>query len=871
MTGSGRRALSQTRQWLAWLMAFVLVVSSVCSFLSLQPAEAAGGQNVEDDEWSLTIMHTNDTHSHLDDIARRATLIRQVRDEVPHAVLLDAGDVFSGTLYFTKWQGQADLDFMNALKYDLMTFGNHEFDKGSKVLADFIRGARFPFVSSNVEVTEDHDLGPLVQTEATVEPGKIHRIVTKEIDGETVGFIGLTTEDTRVISSPSQETRFHDVVQSAREAVDQLTQQGIDKIVVVTHIGYEADRQLAKQVEGIDVIVGGHSHTKLEQMAVVGPDHAPTLIVQTGANGENLGRLDVVFDKAGRVLVDRSQYRLLPVEGVAEDPEIKARIDTYKAELDQFRNEVVGRTAVSLDGERAHVRTQETNLGNLIADSMRWKANRLAQEASGKLADMAITNGGGIRASIQEGPITLGDVLTVMPFGNTLAVADLTGAQVVEALENGVSQVNLDSPGDSAGRFPQVSGLNITWDPAQPAGKRIVSVQVEQADGTEEPIRLDKTYRVVTNGFMLNGGDGYATFLEASYREDLGYADYEVLIEYIVHLMEETKGPIHPRTEGRIAIGSKDELPPSDGQAIVRVAGKDRYATSIALSEHIQDHSLDAVILASGRDFPDAMAGGTLVQSLNGTVLLFDPKAKRLNPALVDTVQRVLKPNGRIVLLGGPQVIPATVEQQVKQAFQASSFDVERVYGKNRQETAVKVAAYVNPSPREVFLVSGNAFADALSIVPYANQHGIPVLLNRSGKGLDAVVEAYLTKQKVKKVTIVGGPQAVPGAVTKQLINKGIAFERTYGQNRFATSLAVAEKYHPPAERTAIVNGLNYPDGLSVSRFAYDHEMPVLLSLRDQLPPDVQQYVKQSGTRQFTLVGGPHVLSDKVLDFVKHE
>lgn len=830
--------------------------------------------------WPLTLMHTNDTHSHLDEIARRATWIKQVREEVPDALLLDAGDVFSGTLYFTKWLGQADLEFMNLLGYNLMTFGNHEFDKGSKVLADFIKGARFPFVSSNVDVTADPDLGPLVQKEEAVESGKIHNFVTMEINGEKVGFIGLTTEDTRNISSPSKETRFNDAVQSAQAAVEALTQRGVNKIIALTHIGFEADRRLAEQVEGLDVIIGGHSHTKLDQMVVVDEANTPTLIVQTGEYGENLGRLDVVFDEAGNVLVDRSHSRLLPVKEAQEDPGVKARIDAYKQELDQFRNEVIGHTAVLLDGERANVRSKETNLGNLITDGMLWKANVLAKEANGKLAEIAITNGGGIRASIQEGEITLGDVLTVMPFGNTLAVADLTGAQIIEALENGLSQVNLENPGNSAGRFPQVSGLKVVWDPSQPAGQRVLSVQVKGAGETYEPISRDKIYRVVTNGFMLNGGDGYTVFLDAKYREDLGYVDYEVFIEYIKHLEQQTGKPLQPEVEGRITIGSKGSQPPQNGDPVnnpgppsegnpppdnevpkppilQRIAGSNPYETAIALNTHLPDHSLDTMILATGNDFPDAIAGGTMVQPLNGSVLLLDPKSSTIDSQLIQTIQRLLKQKGRILIIGGTSAIPPKVEQQLVHIF-GQQHRIERIAGRNRQETSVNIAKWVNESPEEIFLVNGNHFPDASVIAPLASKNKAPVLLNRSGNELDQEIKDYLAAQqtkRLKKVTIVGGSAAVSEKVGTRLQEMGIQVERIYGADRYLTALEVAKRFYKNSDSMILASGLTYSDVLATSRYSVDHAAPVLLTPPEQLLNRVNEYIQQNKVRKITMIG----------------
>lgn len=516
-----------------WLVACLAFVPAV--------VVGAAGEGAGQSPQTLTILHTNDTHAHLEYIARRATLIGQIREQEPNVLLVDAGDVFSGTLYFTQYLGRADLEFMNLLGYDAMTLGNHEFDKGPAGLAPFVAGARFPVVSANVDVAGDPDLGKLARTEIGTEAGWVYPAVIREVAGEKVGIIGLTTPEASEISSPGPHISFSDPVAVARQLVDRLTAMGVDRIVVLSHLGWPRDLELAAAVEGIDVIVGGHTHTVPEEYpTVVTADGTPTLVVQAGAEGKYLGRLDVTFDEegvptawqGGLTAVDRNENNQFVVP---EEPQVAARLAEYNAALAELRSRVVGRTAVALDGERARVRAQETNLGNLIADAMLAKAAPWG-------ARIAITNGGGIRASIDAGEITLGEVLTVMPFGNTLMVTELTGAQIVEALENGVSQVE-----SGAGRFPQVAGLRFVWDPKQAPGKRVVKVEVRQADGTYQPIDLTASYRVATNNFMYAGGDGYRVFTQGRDPIEAGFVDYEVLVEYLQAHTE-----VDPQVEGRI-------------------------------------------------------------------------------------------------------------------------------------------------------------------------------------------------------------------------------------------------------------------------------------------------------------------------------
>ncbi|MGN7457789.1 5'-nucleotidase C-terminal domain-containing protein [Paenibacillus pasadenensis] len=491
-------------------------------------------------DFRMTLLHTNDTHANLDttsapsSVARRVTAVKEQRASAVNPLLVDAGDVFSGTLYFNKYEGMADLAFMNLMKYDAMTFGNHEFDKNADVLARFVQGAAFPFVSSNVDFSGEAALQAFVRPAAgagQAAAGKIYPTMIKEIGGEQIGLIGLTTPDTANIASPGAVT-FADPAVSAAAAVKQLQEQGIDKIIALSHLGYEEDIELAQAVAGIDVIVGGHSHTKLEQAVVDRTFAAPTLIVQTGEKGQFLGRLDVAFDKEGVI----SEYadKLISIEEkngsayvLANDPEAEALLkQDYKPGIDALGREEVAKSTVVLNGVRDDVRTKETNLGRLIADGMLSAARK-----AGANATLALQNGGGIRASIEAGTITLGQVLTVLPFNNDLVTVKLTGKEIREALENGVSKLPA-----SDGRFPHVAGMRFYYDSLKPAGSRVVKIETLQPDGSYIAMKEDATYELATNAFTARGGDFYDSLAKA-YNEGrvvpLYLPDYEVMETYL--------------------------------------------------------------------------------------------------------------------------------------------------------------------------------------------------------------------------------------------------------------------------------------------------------------------------------------------------
>lgn len=506
-----------------------------------------------DGPWKLTVMHTNDTHAHLADVARRTTLVKQVRNETGDSLLLDAGDVFSGDLYFTKWMGLADLEFMNDMGYDAMTFGNHEFDQGTGPLAEFVSQARFPLVSANIDFSRDSHLGPLVKAPAafdanahkTIANAGVYPYIVLDVNGHKVGVFGLTTEDTKETSSPGQDIIFAEAAEAAASTVEAIKSEGVDIVIALSHLGYGRDKELAQAVKDIDLIVGGHTHTKLDAPETVMNEGVPTIIVQANEWGRFLGRVDLTFDEQGVVQTGENQLtgRLLSVDAnVPEDEAAKSKLAPYNAELEELKKQVVGKSDVILNGERSDVRSKETNLGNFIADGM------LAWAKERKNADVAIMNGGGIRASIDQGDITMGELRTVMPFGNTLYVLDVTGQALKDGLENGISGAKLT---DLPGKFPQVAGLRFKWDPSQPAGSKVYDVEIKKDSGYAS-LDLSATYRLATNSFVANGGDGYASFAKAiadgAYHEDLGYPDYEIFIAHVNSLGD----TIAPAVEGRI-------------------------------------------------------------------------------------------------------------------------------------------------------------------------------------------------------------------------------------------------------------------------------------------------------------------------------
>ncbi len=496
-------------------------------------------------DYDLTILHTNDFHARFEPVsafdgpcpaednaagacfggtARLVTAIEEAKARSGNAILVDGGDQFQGTLFYTYYKGALAAEMMNTLGYDAMTVGNHEFDDGPEVLSAFVDAIEFPILMSNADISAE----PLLAD-------KIAKSTVIERNGERIGLIGLTPEDTDELASPGPNITFSDPSAAVQTEVDALTGDGTNKIIVLSHSSYRTDQEVARNTTGVDVIVGGHSNTLLGDMErAEGPYPTmvgDTAIVQAYAYGKYLGELNVTFNDDGTVIAATGAPIIVDAS-VAEDGPTVDRIAQAAAPLDEIRNEVVAETAEEIIGVREDCRARECAMGNLIADAM------LARVADQGI-DMAIQNGGGIRASIDAGEVTMGEVLTVLPFQNTLSTFRVDGATIVEALENGVSEYE-----EGAGRFPQVAGMSFTVDPSAGVGSRISDVMVGDA-----PIDERATYGVVSNNYVRNGGDGYEMFVDAADAYDYGPDLADVTAEYLA-----ANGPYTPYTDGRITV-----------------------------------------------------------------------------------------------------------------------------------------------------------------------------------------------------------------------------------------------------------------------------------------------------------------------------
>ncbi|WP_116083029.1 bifunctional UDP-sugar hydrolase/5'-nucleotidase [Tropicimonas sp. IMCC34011] len=501
---------------------------------------------------SMTILHTNDFHDRFEPInaydsscsaedneagdcfggiARMVTAVAEGRERAgENVILLDAGDQFQGSLFFNQYGGELAAEFMTKLGYDAMAVGNHEFDNGPEGLSEFLDQVEFPVLSANIDVSQNNLLADRVDDSVTLDVG-----------GEQVGIVSVLAEDTPETSSPGNTVIFSATVDAAQDEIDRLTEAGVNKIVLLTHVGLPEDRRLAEALTGVDIIIGGHSHTLLSNTDEDAEGPYPVMvndvpIFTAYAYGKYLGEIDVTFDDAGEI-TEISGDPIVLDASVAEDEETLARMGELSGPLEELRSRVVAESTDVIDGSRETCRAMECQMGNLVADAM------LARTADQGI-QIAITNGGGLRATIDAGEVTQGEVLTVLPFQNTLATFQTDGATILAALENGASEM-----ADGAGRFSQVSGLKYTVDPSAEPGSRISDVMVDM-DGSWEPLDESATYGVATNNYVRNGGDGYSMFAEnAENVYDFGPDLADVTAEYLAE-----QGPYTPYTDGRITV-----------------------------------------------------------------------------------------------------------------------------------------------------------------------------------------------------------------------------------------------------------------------------------------------------------------------------
>ncbi len=525
----------------------------------------AGATETEQDlTGHIVILHTNDVHGAIGEYAKVAALKQAYQAAGAYVLLADAGDFIQGDPTVSASQGKTAIELMNLAGYDVAAPGNHEFDYGYPNLKTLAGEADFPILAANVRYDNAAALGD--QTTFTTT------------DGKKIGIFGLDTPETATKAHPDKIKGVsflaaQEMFDCAQAQVDALKAEGCDYIICLGHLGIDAEStgnrsiDLLEKVTGIDVFIDGHSHSTLEEIkeATNGTGKVgDTVLTSTGTKLANVGMVDISPD--GTISTSSLATSELTV---TPDAKVAARAEEIQKEIDADYGTVFAKTEVALDGEKANVRTGETNLGDLIADAMLWQAGLLDEGV-----DAAVTNGGGIRASIAAGDITKKDINTVLPFGNTLYVVKVTGAELLEALE-----ASTYCTPEAIGGFPQVAGIEFTVNtgaqfdtkelyPGSTYGKpaSINRVMIQTVGG--EAFNPEETYTIVTNDFMGAGGDTYYAFKAASSGYDSGVPLDEVVMDYIT---SELKGVVskaqYGETDNRIHTISYNDVKAGDWYA----------------------------------------------------------------------------------------------------------------------------------------------------------------------------------------------------------------------------------------------------------------------------------------------------------------
>ncbi|KAL3478341.1 Metallo-dependent phosphatase-like protein [Aspergillus californicus] len=527
----------------------------------------------DDGNYNVSFFHVNDVHAHLDQFsssgtdcedpsegcyggyARIKTKVDELRESHPDNLWLNAGDEFQGTLFYSYYGGEKIAETINELGFDAMTLGNHEWDGGDEALGEFLLNLTFPIVSCNVKSG----------VKALNETIKNYHI----FEDYEIAVIGATTVTTPGISSVGNTTTFLDPVAEVQKAVWEIRNEtDVNRIVLLSHLGYDVDQELAAQTEGISLIIGGHSHTLLGDMEDAKGDY-PTIVEDLAGHevfivtayrwGEYIGSIDLTFDDDGHALA----YHGAPIHmdnSTALDEDLDEQIQEWAGAFAEFASEVLGETDAALIQETCQ--DGDCLLGQVMADAMYEYRLNLTDGTNDP--DLALINSGGVRAEINEGDITRGEVLTAFPFGNAIVELEFSGADLRKIFEGAVSYVNQFDDAEISSWFQVSRGVRIEFNPDNEAGSRLVDVTL-----AGEPLDDERDYRVVTLDFLAGGGDNI--FVATDDFITLDTQD-EVLTQYIV-----AHTPLTPELEERVV--------ESDGQANADESSED--------SENSEEESSD--------------------------------------------------------------------------------------------------------------------------------------------------------------------------------------------------------------------------------------------------------------------------------------
>ncbi|KAL6709853.1 hypothetical protein ACN47E_000638 [Coniothyrium glycines] len=529
--------------------------------------------------YNISFFHVNDVHAHLDEFsssgtdctrpergcyggyARIKTVLEERRPNYNDSLWLNVGDEFQGTLFYSFYGGEKIAETLNELNFSAMTLGNHEFDAGDEKLGQFLENLTFPIISANINSQNE-------KVNRSVKPYHI-------FEEHGLALIGVTTDETPSISNPDETTTFSDVVEAVQGAIDEIkATTNITRIAAITHIGYDKDQELAKATTGLQLIMGGHSHTLLGDMEdaegdyptiVENKDQDEVFIVTAYRWGEYVGYIDVTYDPQGKILA----YNGAPIHitnTTEQDPELQAQIDEWRGPFEEFAAEVLGTSQVNLD--QTTCQRQECLLGNFMSDAMfAYRKNNTDD------VDFAIINAGGIRATIDEGNITRGEVLTSFPFGNAIVQIEVDGKTLWEVLEGIVTGVNVANGRPVTSFFQVSSGIKVEYNPANANNTKLISVTIGG-----EPLNNASTYQVVTLDFIAGGGDNFFTpttdFITLDTQD-------EVLTQYI-----QAQSPVNITLDGRIQQVDSQRNNTGNGTTNGTSSGTSPPQTGAAAAQH---------------------------------------------------------------------------------------------------------------------------------------------------------------------------------------------------------------------------------------------------------------------------------------------
>lgn len=571
------------------------------------------------------IVHTNDMHARFEEtskmsgpicpeqdvkagncyggFARIATLIRQVRNSSVPTLFLNAGDTYQGSVWYNFYKWKIVVKFLNILAPDAVSLGNHEFDDGVNGLIPFIENAKFPVLATNLDLSKEPKLKATKLANSTV----------LLINGTKIGVIGYLTPETTILSS-TENVIINDEIPAIREEAKKLKKEGVNILIALGHSGFNVDKKIAKEVEDIDLVIGGHTNTFLYRGKQPDIEHPegfyPTEIIQNNgkrvyvvqayAYTKYLGNFSVTFDSNGEITHIEGNPILVD-HNIEQAPDIIDELDILRPAIDNITSMEIGRTRVLLDGDSKTCRQKECNLGNLITDAI---VNYNAQQyfVKGKWTDAAIAvqNSGSIRASITRDlndKITMGDVLGVLPFGNIIYKVSMTGEQMLSMLEWSVYNLHYNSSDNLFGAFLQFSGLQVLYNISRPVNSKVVSVKVRCAAcniPSYSDLNKTATYNVLINDFMQNGGDGYKML------KDLEFTTLGITIADVVGQYLKKYSPVYTGVDWRInyvdeiysgKVNNENKLSITDTEYVNKIKNKDTSSASV------KEYSIGLMIL----------------------------------------------------------------------------------------------------------------------------------------------------------------------------------------------------------------------------------------------------------------------------------